>query len=119
MNPFATPDRIVFLTRPQDMRAGINRLSAIVAAELGEDPMAGDLYVFVSRNCRRVKMIRFETNAWCMWTVAAVRGGFRWRAHEGAGPTLEVERRQLMFLLEGLEMRPAEAPAPVAAHTVL
>ena len=34
-------------------------------------------------------------------------------------PTLEVERRQLMFLLEGLEMRPAEAPAPVAAHTVL
>jgi len=119
VNPFATPDRIVVLTRPQDMRAGINRLSAIVAAELGEDPMSGDLYVFVSRNCRRVKMIRFETNAWCMWTVAAVRGGFRWRAREGAGATLEVERRQLMFLLEGLEMRPAEAPAPVAAHTVL
>lgn len=118
MNPFATPDRIVFLTRPQDMRAGINRLSAIVAAELGEDPMAGDLYVFVSRNCRRVKMIRFETNAWCMWTVAAVRGGFRWRAGS-SGPTLEVERRQLMFLLEGLEMRPADAPAPVAAHTIL
>ena len=43
MNPFATPDRIVVLTRPQDMRAGINRLSAIVAAELGEDPMSGDL----------------------------------------------------------------------------
>ena len=118
MNPFATPDRIVVLTRPQDMRAGINRLSAIVAAELGEDPMAGDLYVFVSRDCRRVKMIRFETNAWCMWTVAAVRGGFRWRAGSG-GPTLEVERRQLMFLLEGLEMRPADAPAPVAAHTLL
>ena len=66
-----------------------------------------------------MKMIRFETNAWCMRTVAAVRGGFRWRAREGAGATLEVERRQLMFLLEGLEMRPAEAPAPVAAHTVL
>jgi hypothetical protein len=49
--------------------------------------------------------------------VAAVRGGFRWRA--GAGPTLEVERRQLMFLLEGLEMRPADAPAPIAAHTLL
>ena len=54
-----------------------------------------------------------------MWTVAAARGGFRWRAREGAGATLEVERRQLMFLLEGLEMRPADAPAPVAAHTVI
>ena len=119
MNPFATPDRIVVLTRPQDMRAGINRLSAVVAAELGEDPMAGDLYVFVSRDCRRVKMIRFETNAWCMWTVAAARGGFRWRRDAVSGPVLEVERRQLMFLLEGLEMRPAGAPAPVAAHTLL
>lgn len=118
MNPFSTPDRIVVLTRPQDMRAGIDRLSAIVAAELGEDPMAGDLYVFVSRDCRRVKMLRFETNAWCMWTVRAARGGFRWRAG-AAGPTLEVERRQLMFLLEGLEMRPAEAPEPVAPHTLL
>jgi transposase len=119
VNPFACPDSVYVATRPQDMRAGINRLSAIVAAELGEDPMAGDLYVFVSRDCRRVKMIRFETNAWCMWTVAAVRGGFRWRAREGAGPVLEVERRQLMFLLEGLEMRPADAPRPVAAHTLL
>ena len=119
MNPFATPDRIVVLTRPQDMRAGINRLSAIVAAELGEDPMAGDLYVFVSRDCRRVKMLRFETNAWCMWTLVCARGGFRWRAGAGEAPTLEVERRQLMFLLEGLEMRPPEAPAPVTAHTLI
>ena len=48
----------------------------------------------------------------------AVEGGFRWRA-QGTGQVLEVERRQLMFLLEGLEMRPAGAPSPVAAHTVL
>lgn len=118
MNPFATADRIVVLTRPQDMRAGIQRLASVVSAELGEDPMDGDLFVFVSRDCRKVKMIRFETNAWCLWYVRALRGGFKWAPRDGA-PALVCERRQLLFLLEGLEMFPRGAPEPITAHTLL
>ena len=119
MNPFTTPDRLFISTRPQDMRAGIQRLAATVTAELGMDPTDGALYCFVSRDCEKMKLLRFETNGWCMYYVRLAEGGFRWRADGAGGAVLEVERRQLMFLLEGLEMRPAEAPAPVAAHTLL
>ena len=38
MNPFANPPRIMVQPRPQDMRAGIQRLATIVEAELGCDP---------------------------------------------------------------------------------
>ncbi len=113
MSPFSTPERVVVLTRPQDMRAGVNRLSAVVRAELGEDPSSGDLYVFVSRDCRRIRMPRNVGNAWCMWCVTAIKGGFRWRPGGGPGPALEADRTQLAFLLEGLEMAP-----PPAADTV-
>jgi hypothetical protein len=51
VNPFTTPDRIFVSLRPQDMRAGIQRLAETVAAEFGRDPMDGALYVFVSRDC--------------------------------------------------------------------
>ena len=120
MNPFTTPDRIFVSLRPQDMRAGLQRLASIVAAEFGRDPMDGALYAFVSRDCEKVKMLRFETNGWCMYYVRMLEGGFRWN-HSGdpGAPLLTVERRQLLWLLEGLDMQQPKAPKPVAAHGIL
>ena len=40
----------------QDMRAGIQRLAAIAAADFGRDPMDGALYCFVSRDCEKMKL---------------------------------------------------------------
>ena len=61
MNPFTTPDRILISRRPQDMRAGIQRLAAIVATDFGMDPTDGALYCFVSRDCLKMKLLRFDT----------------------------------------------------------
>ena len=101
------------------MRAGIQRLACLVTTDFGMDPTDGALYCFVSRDCLKAKLLRFDTNGWCMYYVRLAEGGFRWSHSQDGSVSLEVERRQLMFLLEGLEMRPADAPAPVAAHTLL
>lgn len=120
MNPFTTPDRLYVSRKPQDMRAGIQRLASIVATDFGDDPTSGALYIFVSRDCEKVKMLRFETNGWCMYYVRLCEGGFRWTHDPNSeSPKLKIERRQLLWLLEGLEMLQPEASMPVAAHTVL
>ena len=62
MNPFTTPDAIYISKKPQDMRAGIQRLAAIVATDFGRDPMDGALYRFVSRDCEKAKLLRFDIN---------------------------------------------------------
>lgn len=120
MNPFTIPDKVVVYRYPQDMRAGIQRLSEIVACEMGLDAMDGSLYVFVSRDCRKVKLLRFETTGWCCWYVRLVEGAFKWR-HDGeeGAITLEIERRQLLWLLEGLPVNQPQAPEPVTAHGIL
>lgn len=112
MNPFAAPERVFVSCRPQDMRAGVFTLAERVSSELGMDPSDGSLYVFVSRDCRKCKMVRFADGAWCMWYVRPCEGTFRW-SFGGGGPCVEVQRRQLLWLLEGL---PLEQPQ---AHRVL
>lgn len=87
MNPFTTPDAIYISKRPQDMRAGIQRLASIVATDFGRDPMDGALYCFVSRDCEKMKLPRFDVNGWCMYYVRLVEGGFKWR-HSGSGELL-------------------------------
>ena len=59
LNPYTTPDRLLISRRPQDMRAGIQRLAAIVTAEFGMDPADGALYCFVSRDCEFCLAIRY------------------------------------------------------------
>ena len=41
--------RILVCTEPLDMRLGFDRLAAAVREKLGEDPLAGGLYIFANR----------------------------------------------------------------------
>ena len=69
---------------------------------------------------KKVKMLRFETNGWCMYYVRMLEGGFRWNhSADPSAPLLTAERRQLLWLLEGLDFEQAKAPRPVAAHGIL
>lgn len=118
MNPFVTPDAIFISPAPQDMRAGIHRLSSIVASEFGQDPTDGALYIFVSRNCSKAKMLRFDVNGWVMYYCTLSTGTFRWN-HSDEEVLLTIERRQLYWLLEGLEIEQSKAAKPVAATAIL
>ena len=77
MNPVTTPDRVVISLHPQDMRAGIQRLAAKVAADFGGDPVDGALHCFVSRDLEKMKMLRFDVNGWCMYYVRLTDGVFK------------------------------------------
>lgn len=120
MNPFTTPDRIFISRHPHDMRAGIQRLATIATADFGHDPTDGALYVFISRTCDKAKMLRFETNGWCMYYLRLCEGAFKWQhVQDSDDPLLVIERRQLIWLLEGLEINQAKAPLPLTASTIL
>lgn len=101
------------------MRAGIQRLAAIAAADFGRDPMDGALCCFVSRGREKAKLLRFDVNGWCMYYVRLAEGGFKWRHSEGGESLPQLERRQLLWLLEGLPAELPQAISPVAAGSVI
>jgi len=120
MNPYVCPDKIIISRYPHDMRAGIQRLAQIVTCDFGCDPTDGSLYVFVSKKADKLKMLRFETSGWCMYYCRLCEGTFKWKHLEDADEMLlQIERRQLIWLLEGLQPSQPEAPLPVTAKTIL
>ena len=102
MNPFSHTTRVIVATTPCDMRAGIPRLSSLVMSSLGHDPTDGALYVFISRDAKRAKMLRFETNGWVLYYVKLIRGIFRWSAKDSRPACLEVRKEDLKIFLAGL-----------------
>ena len=120
MNPFTSPDKIYISRHPTDMRAGIQRLASIVTTDFGEDPEDGALYCFVSRDCLKMKLLRFDVNGWILYYCYLAEGTFSWEHRpDYADPKLVFERRKLMWLLDGLDPESLNAPSPVTANIIL
>lgn len=101
------------------MRAGANRLMSIIAAELGHDPTDGSLYVFVSRNASRCKMLVHGGNGWILYSMSMLGGTFKWGYASDGNLVLEIRRNQLLWLLDGLSIDQPKAVPPVTAHIVI
>lgn len=120
VNPFTTPDRVLISRHPTDMRAGIQRLASIVVTDFGDDPQDGALYCFVSRDCEKMKILRFDVNGWCLYYCRLAEGCFRWEHRpDYADPRLEFDRVRLHLLLDGLDAMAVELPRPVTASNIL
>lgn len=101
-------------TEPADMRKSFDGLSAIVRARLGSDPLSGTLYLFVSRDRRRAKVLLWDGTGLCVYAKRLEQGRFTapWSCGEGAAVRLTAS--ELELLLEGmaLEGRLPLSPAP-------
>jgi transposase len=96
----------VFLARaPQDMRRGIDSLVLVVQRELEHDPFAGDCFVFLSRDRRRLKALLWEDGGFWLCLKRLERGTFAHanRVLIGDGPAATVTPAAMHALLEGID----------------
>jgi hypothetical protein len=56
-----------FLPTFHDMRCKAPRVLSIIRAKLHRDPSNGDVYIFMSKNRRRVKMLCYEKHAYHLY----------------------------------------------------
>ena len=96
----ASPSVKVFAyTGSVDMRKGFDGLFGLVKTHLGRDPLSGDLFVFVSRNRKRAKVLLWDGTGMCLYAKRLERGRFArlW----GEGNCRELTVSELALFLEG------------------
>ena len=86
---------------PADLRKGFDGLSSLVVHELGRDPLSGDLYLFVSRNRIRAKVLHWDGTGLCVYAKRLEKGRFAslWTGAEGEPVRLTTS--ELSLFLEG------------------
>ena len=85
-----------------DMRKSINGLSILVENKLEMDPFCGHLFAFCNRRQNIVKILYWDRNGFCLWHKRLEKHSFKWPAT--AKEVLEIDLRQLGWLLEGLNL---------------
>jgi len=68
--------RFFLYQEPISMQGGIERLKGVVVNELGMDPTNGDVYIFLSKNRKTIKLLYFEQNVFTLYTRRVYNGTF-------------------------------------------
>ncbi len=86
---------------PTDLRKGYDGLSALVTHGLGRDPLSGELYLFVSRNRKRAKVLLWDGTGLCVYAKRMERGCFACLWRDPAEGPLVMTTSELRLFLEG------------------
>ncbi len=98
--------KVCLAVEPCDLRKSFDTLSAVVREVLGEDPLSRKVFVFLNRNCDRVKLLYWDGSG--LWVMAKrlERGRFcRPRALQPDGKKLHLKPEALEMILSGIDLK--------------
>ena len=93
---------VYLVTGFTDMRKAIGGLSIMVQAQIDMDPFSGHLFVFCNRKQNIIKILYWDVNGFCLWQKKLEKGSFKWP--KSKEDVMSLERRQLVWLLDGLDL---------------
>jgi transposase len=97
-------------SEPTDMRKSFGTLGALVAVEMKREVLSGELFLFVSRDRKRAKILYFDGTGMCLFAKRLERGQFAapWKQRRH-----EMTLSELALFVEGIEslgQRPLSPP---------
>jgi transposase len=97
--------RVWLYTQPTDMRKSFAGLSVLVKEKLSENPLSGQVFVFVNRKRNYLKALYFDRSGYALWAKRLEQGQF----HHGraVGDKVALNLTDLQLMIEGIDVRSA------------
>lgn len=86
---------------PCDMRFGINSLSGLVRNELEQNPLSGDVFVFLGKRGNQVRLLQWDRDGFALYIKRLEQGTFEWPT----GDQPKITSHQLTLLMEGVMLK--------------
>lgn len=100
------PSVRIFVARgATDLRKSYDTLAAVVTDVLDEDPLSGHVFCFLNRKRDRVKLLVWDRSGFWLFCKRLEAGTFAEIRGDGEGKSVAVSSRELLLLLEGIELR--------------
>lgn len=96
-------DDILLYNGSVDFRKSIDGLASIVSAELDENPFSKTLFLFFSKNKRKVKILYWDRNGFCLWYKRLEEDKFQLPKNIET-KSIVITKQQLDWLLSGYDI---------------
>jgi len=99
-------------TLPTDMRKGFDGLYGMVSSHLEQEPLSGDMFLFVARNRKRAKVLMWDGTGLCLYAKRLEKGKFAklWAGEDIT--SIKLTMSELQLFLEGSRLVGKVAVSP-------
>lgn len=97
---------------PTDLRLGFDGLYGIVRRELGADPRAGGLFLFVNKRRTSAKVLHWDGTGLCLYAKRLARGCFSVPWLAAKPEAFRLTTAELALFLEGARMEGTRPVSP-------
>jgi transposase len=112
--------RVFAYPAPVDLRKGYDGLYGLVESGLHQDPMSGDLFLFVNESRKLCKVLVWDGSGLCIFQKRLARGTFAklWRDDD---QVVRLTQSELALFIEGCTLldRRSLSPIAIARKTVV
>jgi transposase len=91
-----------------DMPKGIYSLYQIVKSEMKRNPLSGDVFIFLGKNRRCIKILHWEKDGFLLYHKKLEKGSYEIPLNYSHKDCYAVDWRTFILMMEGVSMRSAE-----------
>lgn len=106
MLALSTATRYFLYHQPTDIRKGFDGLAGLVRNELGQNPLTGDVFIFLSKRRTHIKLLQWDGDGFAIYFKRLERGAYELPASatddDGARP---ITPTQLQLILSGVVLK--------------
>ena len=100
--------KIYLATGVTDMRKGFDGLQGMVSGVLEQDPLSGQLFLFVNRRRDRLKVLYWDGDGLAIWYKRLEQGTFQIPSVAEDQASIELRSEELTMLLRGIDLQSVE-----------
>lgn len=106
--------RVFAYPAPVDLRKGYDGLYGLVEQGLHQDPMSGDLFLFVNESRKLCKVLVWDGSGLCIFQKRLAKGSFAklWRDDD---QVLRLTQSELALFIEGSTLLDRRTLSPIIA----
>ncbi len=87
-----------------DMRKGFDGLSGLVRSAMANDPVSGDVFIFVNRRRDRMKLLVWDRSGFVLWYKRLESGTFELPKPVAGVQSQGISWQKLVLILEGVAL---------------
>lgn len=97
--------RYYLYRHPTDMRKSFDGLSGLVRNDLGQEPLNGDVFIFLNRRNNHIKLLFWEGDGFSLYHKRLERGTYELPLRDESAACLTLRSDELMLILQGISLK--------------
>jgi len=110
--------RYFMYSRRADMRKGFNGLCGLVRNEFLQNPLSGDVFIFINRPRNRIKLLHWQGDGFAIYYKRLEKGTYEMPEIKTDSASIELDAQQLLLIMEGISLLSVKKRRRYAHHYV-